>query len=117
MSIEAGSGLVPSSWSMISGFEVIELRNFSRAWSFVVKFTVATPSTPRRSLVTLSMPVWFASSATYAVMETSSSTEDMRRSTITPPTRKMPMMSSERKIVMIDPNAVEVAGEALQRLL
>ena len=48
-----------------------------------------------------------ASSATYAVMDTSLSTDDMRRSIIAPPTRNTPMMSSERKIVMMEPSVVE----------
>ena len=40
-------------------------------------------------------------------METSLSTEEMMFSTIRPPTKKMPMMSNDRRIVMIDPKAVD----------
>ena len=57
--------------------------------------------------MTASTFAWSASSATYAVMETSFSTDDTMLFTMTPPTRNKPMMSSERKIVMIEPSVVE----------
>ena len=45
-SIDAGSGLLPSSCSMMPGV-VVDASKFSRAWSFVVNETFATPSRPR----------------------------------------------------------------------
>ena len=41
------------------------------------------------------------------MIETSFSTDAMTLLTMLPPTRKMPMMSSDRKIVMMEPRAVE----------
>jgi len=40
-------------------------------------------------------------------MDTSLSMEETRRSTIVPPTRNTPMMSSDRKMVMMEPRVVE----------
>ncbi len=40
-------------------------------------------------------------------MDTSLSTDDTTRSTTNPPTRNMPMMSSERKMVTMEPSAVD----------
>ena len=77
------------------------------AWSFVVKSTDATPSMPRMKSSTLSMSDCEASSEMNAEMPTSFSTDDMTLFTTTPPTRKMPMMSSERKIVTMEPKVVE----------
>ena len=59
------------------------------------------------AFMTVSMSDCSASSDTYAVMETLSSTDFTALSTIRPPTRKMPMMSRDRKIVIIEPSVVE----------
>ena len=104
-SMEAGSGFCPSSASMMSEFDVA--LKFSSAWSFVVKSTDATPSMPRMKSSTLSMSDCEASSEMNAEMPTSFSTDDMTLFTTTPPTRKMPMISSERKIVTMEPKVVE----------
>ena len=105
-SIDAGRGLSPSSWSTISGLEV-DLRKLSRAWSFVVKETLSTPSYPSIVFITFSMSASLASSFTYAVMETWFSTDATTLLTTAPAMQKMPMISNERKIVMIDPSVVE----------
>ena len=63
-SMEAGSGFVPSSCSMISGLVVMELLKFSSACSLVVKPTLSTPSMPWIIAVTASMDSGGASSAT-----------------------------------------------------
>ena len=104
MSMEPGSGLVPSRASTIS--ELVDWK-FCSAWSLVVKPTEATPSCDETKSMTESMSSCDASSETYAVMDTSLSTEEMMLDTIRPPTRKMPMMSSDRKMVMMEPSAVE----------
>ena len=87
--------------------EVVDERKFSSAWSFVVKPTEATPSRPSMSLSTFWMSASEASSATYAVMDTSLSTDDTTFSTTKPPTKKMPMMSNDRKMVTMEPSAVD----------
>ena len=104
-SMDRGSGFCPSSVSMMS--DVVEERNFSSACSFVVKPTEATPSSPWMKLSTVWMSASEASSDTYAVMDTSSSTDETSFSTTKPPTRNTPMMSSDRKMVTMDPNAVD----------
>ena len=85
----------------------MELLKFCRASSFVVKPTLCTPSIFSMAFMTVSMSDCSASSDTYAVMETLSSTDFTVLSTIRPPTRKMPMMSRDRKIVIIEPSVVE----------
>ena len=96
---------MPSSESMMS--EVDAARKFSSACSFVVKETEDTPSSPLTKSSTVWMSASEASSATYAVMETSLSTDFMTLSTVMPPTRNTPMMSSDRKIVTMEPRAVD----------
>ena len=105
-SMEAGSGFWPSNWSMMSGLMVVS-RKSSSAWSFVVKLTEATSARPEIWFITSSMVSWEASSPTWAVMVTSFSMLRTKCSTITPPTRNTPMISSDRKMVMIEPSVVD----------
>ena len=48
-----------------------------------------------------------ASSETYAVMETSLSTDFTMLSMTVAPTRNTPMMNSDKKMVMMDPSVVD----------
>ena len=62
---------------------------------------------PRISPISASICAWSASSATYAVMDTSFSMEDTRWLMTVPPTKNTPMISSERKMVTMEPSVVD----------
>ena len=87
--------------------DVVEERNFSSACSLFVKPTDATPSSPSMKFSTDWISASEASSDTQAVMDTSLSTDETSFSTTKPPTRNTPMISSDRKMVTMDPSAVD----------
>ena len=93
--IEAGNGLVPSSRSTIS-VEPIEFWKFSRAWSFVVKLTFATPLTRSRSDNRIDSGL-FRVVCDIGRDGDLCSTDDTVLLMIAPPIRKMPTIKSEKK--------------------